>query len=438
MSAIEEGVQIRRVSWLRSPWVTLALFAALSLVCYIDRFILGALLTPIKEALSLTDEQLGRLNVAFVFAYVAIVPFAGFVGDRYPRKWIALSALLLWSFASIGSGWAETYPSLLAWRALVGFGEGVFASLASSWIADTFGPKRRSVAFAILTCTSQVAAWAAYHFGGQIAAESGWSHAFFVAGIPGFILAFGLLLAREPRRGEADAAENITARAVPSVKEALRFIRKPEYVTYLAAYTIRMLAVSGLFFWGAVYLHRVYGLENRAATSFIGSAYFLTGVPGIFIGAVIAGRLARRFRGAYASWIATGEICAGIAMLFVLLVVRDLATAKWLLLLQMFFAGNSWGVINPLLFEFAPIHLRSTSVALALAVSSSGSAILGGQVIGWLSDRVGIDTALLVVPAGYFAAAILWITLVIQQRRGHRAPTTILFPESAVVAAQRT
>ena len=438
MSTADSGNPGASGSWLRNPWVTLALFAALSLVCYIDRFILGALLTPIKEALQLTDEQLGRLNVAFVFAYVAIVPFAGFVGDRYPRKWIALGALLLWSFASIGSGWATSYASLLAWRALVGFGEGIFASLASSWIADTFGPQRRSVAFAILTCTSQVAAWAAYHYGGQIAAESGWEHAFFVAGIPGFVLAFGLLLVREPARGEADGAANGANRRTPNVKEALQFVRRPEYLTYLAAYTIRMLAVSGLFFWGAVYLHRAYGMENRAATSFIGSAYFLTGLPGIFIGAIVAGRLARRFRGAYASWIAAGELCAGIAMIFVLLVVRDLETAKWLLLVQMFFAGNSWGVINPLLFEFAPIHLRSTAVALGLAVSSSGSAILGGQVIGWLSDRVGISTALLVVPAGYFAASVLWLGLLVQQRRGQRPATRVIFSDGVVPAGQRT
>ncbi len=102
----------------------MGLFALLSLVCYIDRFILGALLTPLKSALSLTDEQLGRLNVVFVFAYVGIVPVAGYLGDRYRRKWYVFGALVLWSLATIGSGTAKTYAALLVWRALVGFGEG--------------------------------------------------------------------------------------------------------------------------------------------------------------------------------------------------------------------------------------------------------------------------------------------------------------------------
>jgi predicted MFS family arabinose efflux permease len=420
-----------------NPWWTLILFAALSLVCYVDRFIVGALLTPIKESLQLSDEQLGRLNVVFVLAYVGIVPLAGFLGDRFRRKWFVLLALLLWSFASIGSGWAGNYQTLLLWRALVGVGEGVFASLSASWIADTFGSKRRSVAFAVLTCTSQVAAWVAYHYGGQIAAESGWQRAFFIAGVPGLVLALGLLPLREPQPGQADAPQPAPSPDTkPSLRETLKFVRQPDYLLYLVGYTVRMLAVSGLFFWGAVYLHRAYGVPNRAATSFIGSAYFLTGAPGIFFGAVLAGRLAQRFRGAYAAWLVVGELLAGVATLILLLAVANLAAAKWLLLLQMFFAGNSWGVINPLVFEIAPIRLRSTAVALGLAVSSAGSAVLGGQLIGWISDRVGLGSALLLVPAAYFAAAGLWLALHARQRRQESASDAALLPLAAVPAGE--
>jgi predicted MFS family arabinose efflux permease len=408
---------------IQNPWATLALFAALSLVCYIDRFILGALLTPIKADLGLSDEQLGRLNVVFMFAYITIVPIAGLLGDRFPRKWFIFFSLVLWSFASIGSGWALTFGSLLAWRATVGFGEGVFSSMAPSWIADTFGSARRSLAFAVITCTGQIAAWVAYHFGGKIAAESGWQQAFFVAGIPGLILALGVIFLREPKAGSADPApiENL---AKPSLAEIFRFIRQPDYLLYVSGYTIRMLAVSGLFFWGAVYLHRVYGVENKAATSFIGSAYFLTGTPGIFLGALIAGRLARRIRGSYASWIAGGEILAGLSVAAALLLANDLTTAKYLLLAQMFFAGNSWGVINPLLFEIAPARLRSTSIAIALAVSSTGSAVLASQVIGLVSDRFGIASALLLVPLGYFTAGAIWLILRYRQQQGRESAQT--------------
>ncbi len=63
----------------------------------------------------------------------------------------------------------------------------------------------------------------------------------------------------------------------------------------------------------------------------------------------------------------------------------SLGTAKALILAQMFFAGSSWGVINPLLFDFAPVRLRSVAVSLGLAVSSVGSTFLASQLVGLVS-----------------------------------------------------
>jgi predicted MFS family arabinose efflux permease len=416
-----EPRQLIQNGWIHNRWATLCLFALLSLVCYIDRFILGALLTPLKADLKLSDEQLGRLNVVFTFAYILIVPVAGYLGDRYRRKWYIFVSLVLWSLATVGSGWAKTFGELLAWRALVGFGEGVFSSLALSWLADTFAPARRAVAFAVMMSTSQIAAWAAYHYGGQIAAESGWRHAFLLAGMPGLLLALAVPFLHEPAPGASEPEPTVSrsnvSRSNPTWSELRRFLLDTRYLLYVAGYTVRMLAVSGLFFWGAVYLHRNYGLSNQNATSFIGAAYLLAGVPGIFLGGYLAGRLARKLTGAYSLWMGAGEALSGSLVLLVLTLQPSLGATKALILAQMFFAGSSWGVINPLLFEFAPVRLRSVAVSLALAVSSVGSAFLSSQLIGLVSDHVGIRRALLLVPAGYFVAAGIWLTLATQQRR---------------------
>jgi predicted MFS family arabinose efflux permease len=417
----------RTTGWFHNRWTTLGLFALLSLVCYIDRFILGALLTPLKEDLRLTDEQLGRLNVVFTFAYILIVPLAGYLGDRYRRKWYVFGSLVLWSFATVGSGKAQSYGALLLWRALVGFGEGVFSSLALSWIADTFSPARRSTAFAVVMSSSQLAAWFAYHFGGKVAAESSWNQAFFLAGIPGLVLALAVPFLREPRPGGSDVEEHAQI-SKPNWAEIRRFILEPRYVLYVAGYTIRMLAVGGLFFWGAVYLHREYGVANKAATSFIGATYLLTGVPGIFLGGYFAGRLARSVTGAYALWLGAGEVLSGACVLLVLSLHPSLPVAQKLILAQMFFAGSSWGVINPLLFEIAPIRLRSVAASVALAFSGAGSTFLSSQIIGLVSDHAGIRRALFLVPLGYFAAAGLWLALARSQRRtlGERAEQPLL------------
>jgi len=418
--------------WFHNRWTTLGIFTLLFLVCYIDRFVLGALLTPIKDALHITDEKLGRLNTVFVIAYIAVIPLAGFLGDRFSRKWYVFGALLLWSFASIGSGWAATFGSLLVWRALVGLGEGIFSGIAPGWIADIFGPKLRSLAFAVIMSTGQIGAWIAYHYGGKIAESGGWSQAFFVAGVPGLVLVLAVIFLREPKPGSAEEKAQPAVETKADLSEVLAFLKQPDYLLYVSAYSIRMLAVSGLFFWGAVFLHREFGVGNKDATSFMGSAYLLAGTPGIFLAGYLAGKWAARYRGVYATWIAAGELLSGISVAFALLAAGDLKTVQILLLCQMFFAGNSWGVINPLLFEIAPFRLRSIAVSVSLGVSTGISTLLYAQVIGLVSDHYGIRAALLLVPSAYFIASSLWLILALRQKRakiGDESPEVSGIPQ---------
>ena len=65
----------------------------------------------------------------------------GYLGNRLGRKGPILWGLLLWSIATIGSGFANALVPFLFWRALVGFGEGGFHALSPSWLADVIGPE---------------------------------------------------------------------------------------------------------------------------------------------------------------------------------------------------------------------------------------------------------------------------------------------------------
>ncbi len=394
---------------------------------------MGALLIPIKAEFRLTDEQLGRLNLVFVFAYLAVVPIAGYIGDRLPRKWFILMSLIVWSLASLGSGLSVSFGALLVWRSIVGLGEGVYASLYPSWIADTFGPSLRSIAFAVLMSTGQIGAYIAYAGGGAVAAASTWRNALFLAGVPGLMLALAVIFLREPSRGAADGYTSTDQIPKPSRRDIAGLFQDRKYLLYLGAYTLRMLGVSGVFYWGAIYLHRHFGIANKEATAFIGAAYLFAGTAGIFVAGVAAGRIARRRRGVFAYWLMVGEIGSALSVTAMLLFAEDPFTAKLLLLSQMFFAGNSWGAINPLLFEFAPVRVRGLAVSVASAFQTIGSAFLASELLGIASDRCGIERALFLAPAGYLLAASLWLVLALRQTR--REPSAETAPDLAVDAA---
>jgi MFS family permease len=238
-------------------------------------------------------------------------------------------------------------------------------------------------------------------------------------------------LLREPARTAADGTA-LAGIPKPTGREILDLLGMRTYQLYLAAYVFRLVAIGGWFFWSAVMLQRHYGISNREAVGFIGSTYLLTGVPGIFLSGLVAGQLARAAKGAHTYWLIAGDILAGTTVAVILLRDNSLAVTEGLLLVQTFFAGLTWGVIAALLFEIAPVRVRNTAVSLAMVAQNLGSAFLASVLIGAASDRVGIAQALLVIPAGYFVAALFSTLLLLRQVRPHvPAPAAVPALESA-------
>jgi predicted MFS family arabinose efflux permease len=398
-------------------WAVLGFFVLLWLFCFVDVFIVGALLSPMKAELRISDQELGRLNAATILSYIAVVPLSGYLGDRWPRKGMMLAALVVLSVGAIGSGFAGGYGALLLWRAVVGVGDGAFSTLSQTWIADLFPARHRSIAFAILMSTGQFAAWTAYGFGSLIAEHSSWHQAFIIGAIPSLVLGLGLWFLREPPRTSSDGSvlQDIPR---PSHGEIAGLLRLRSYQLYLAAYVFRLVAIGGWFFWSAQLLQRHYGVPAREAVNFIGSTYVLSGVPGILLSGVVAGWLARRrFRGAYSLWLVVSDVLAGVTVTAILVLEHRLIVVKSLLLVQTFFAGLGWGVVAALPFELVPARVRNTAVSLAMVAQNIGSAFLASVLIGMASDRFGIERALLVIPIGYFAAAFFSSALTRWERR---------------------
>jgi len=50
------------------------------------RFIVPAVLGPIKTDLHLSDGELGRINTIFMIGYFVSAPFFGYLGDRVSRN----------------------------------------------------------------------------------------------------------------------------------------------------------------------------------------------------------------------------------------------------------------------------------------------------------------------------------------------------------------
>jgi len=119
---------------------------ALALERRAERSILMAIASPLL-AVALTLATGAALFA--VLGYFITAPIFGCLGDRFPRKWLMLGGVLVWSLATAGSGLARGFAELFAIRMFVGVGEACFVTMGPSWISDCFAATRRNTALTL-------------------------------------------------------------------------------------------------------------------------------------------------------------------------------------------------------------------------------------------------------------------------------------------------
>src|SRR5690606_32139383 len=153
------------------------------------RLIIGAVAEPLRKEFLLSDTSLGLLATAFTLVYAVVgIPF-GRLADKFPRKHIISAGVFVWSLLTAASGIAQNYAQIFAIRIGVGVGEASFAPAATALIGDLFPPEKRARAMSIFMLGLPLGIALSFFVSGSVAKEYGWRAAFFVAGIPGILLA---------------------------------------------------------------------------------------------------------------------------------------------------------------------------------------------------------------------------------------------------------
>ncbi len=262
---------------------------------HVDRQILVILLEPIKTELGLRDSQLGMLTgLAFAAFYATLgIPVAMWA-DRGNRRNIIALAVAIWSGMTALSGLAQTYWHLLLARMGVGIGEAGGTPPATSMIADLYRPEERATALGIYTTGIGLGIMAGFALGGYVYELYGWRVAFFVAGIPGLILALVVrFTVREPARGLSDARVDDTP--APSLGETLRFIfGQTSYLWLLAGCLLICISSNAFLVFTSSFLQRTYALTPGQVALPLGVLIGGVGSAGAVILGMVCDRLSKR------------------------------------------------------------------------------------------------------------------------------------------------
>ena len=154
-------------------WYTVVLLTIAYIFSFVDRYILGLLVEPIKLDMQLTDTQIGLLlGPAFAIFYTTMGLPLGWLADRARRTLIVAVGITIWSLATAASGLAKGFGQLFAARVTVGVGEATLSPCALSMIADSFPEKRRGKPVAFYSAALSLGAGIASLTGATVLAWS--------------------------------------------------------------------------------------------------------------------------------------------------------------------------------------------------------------------------------------------------------------------------
>jgi MFS family permease len=379
------------------------LFATFGLV-FFDRLALNFLVPFFKDELGLDNAQVGLLGGIPALTWALAGICVGFLSDRRDRRKVVLVvAVVAFSLFSAFSGLVGGLASLLLFRAVMGAAEGSVLPIAQPMMMYSSSTRRRGLNMGLLQGSS------AGLLGGivgpivtvAVATNFGWRTAFLVTVVPGLLMAALILwLVRDLRlRDPATPAQLGVATPAQSGKPDLRAaLRSRNIVVCLAIAVFYLTWFVTTQTFTPLYLAEVKGFgptESGFTLSAIGIAWVLWGalVPGI------SDRIGRKPTMIGFSVLAALSPIAiividGPAVLFVVLVLTYTGLGCFTLFMATIPA------------ETVPPTLVATCLGLIMGVGEIVGGFVMPYVAGWLSDRFGLDAAML-VSAGAAAVVVL-------------------------------
>ncbi len=381
-------------------WFAFAMTFALMLFDYIDRQVIVSLFPHLKEAWSLSDKQLGAL-VSIISIVVALggLPVA-LLADRMSRvKSVAVMAAV-WSVATISCMFTRNYSQLFAARALVGVGESGYGSVGAALIASLFPKRMRSMLLGAFFAAGSIGAVLGVMLGGVIAQRWGWQAAFGVVGFPGLALALLYLLVPDYK------TVGLTSRLNKAKESPWNFIRhvastlsdsRTVWWTCVGA-AFQLIVVSTVWAWLPSYFNRFHGAAPDIAAK---QAAFivLCGALGAFVwGLVVDRAAARRPRN---KPLVVAFLCVATLLVFVAAFTVAMPASQQFLLIAFggFLMTCTVGPAAGIVLDVVHPGVRSTGAALLSLFQNMFGLAVGPFVGGAISDALGLQTALAVMPA---------------------------------------
>jgi MFS transporter, DHA2 family, multidrug resistance protein len=214
-------------------------------------------LPTIQEALGISKDAMSWIQTAYLIAEVIAIPLTGLFTRVLTLRWLFVTAVSLFTLASIGCAFSENFSVLLAFRIVQGFSGGVLIPAVFSAVFLLFPPRLHAVATTIGGVVAVLAPTVGPVVGGFITNTWSWPWLFLINVIPGLIAASvtPLLLPRqETDLGEFRKLDAISLLLMAAALASLEIgLKQAPQRGWLSLQCVGLLLASaiglGLFLW---------------------------------------------------------------------------------------------------------------------------------------------------------------------------------------------
>jgi MFS family permease len=371
-------------SYRRYVLVVLTLVYSLN---FIDRQILVILQESIKVDMDLSDSQLGLLTgFAFAIFYVSVgIPIARWA-DIGNRRNIVSLAIAVWSGMTALSGLTQNFWQLLMARIGVGVGEAGGSPPSHSIISDYYPPEQRGSALSFYSTGVYLGILFGFLIGGWINSQFGWRAAFFVVGIPGFLVALLVRLTiREPVRGGLDGR---ALEAPATFGETLRTLREfGSFRLFAIAAGLNAFSSYGIGNFMPSFLIRSHDFTSMQVGTSLALITGIGGAMGTYFGGVLADRYGANDKRWYL-WIAAIPGACSVPLMLSAVFVADprltLACLFFATMLGAFYLGPTIAISHNLVSP----SMRAMASAILFFILNLIGLGMGPLVVGMISDAL--------------------------------------------------
>ncbi len=407
-------------------WLLLGLLSLAFFFNQADRVLFGLLTIPIQEEFGLTDLQIGFVNTALFVTIAITVPLAGFLGDRFSRKWVITVSLLFWSLMTAFTGLVGGIGGLIFFRSIAtGGGESFYCPSAYALLA-AHHKETRSLAMAVhqaalyiglmfsgaivawVLAKLRAAAWIASLFG-----EKGcWRPVFIVFGAAGMMLGIAFVWLLKEGAGATDgraAPCRVRERARRPFSQSLRaFFCCPTLILNAVGFVAIVFANNAYLSWAPKFVARKFNLSVGAAGSGTMFYHHLCAFVAILAAGYFTDSMVRRGHPRFRLFLQSTAMMLGAPMLVWVGFAPSVVAVFSATMLYGVFRGFYEANTQASAFDVVRPENRATVVALAdLMAMLIGS--LSPLMIGALSDRMGMrgfEIGFSILGVSYFIGAV--------------------------------